>query len=253
MLSNLYDSVNSFTYNGINSLSMGLLITEQSGADNAAEPVIETINIPARGNFIVDNRIDELDNQYFEDYKKRYICCIDTDVHDLEENARRIYAWLYGSGIEYKKLYDSYDKDYYTLAYISSRAGVEELAKRLLGKIEIEFTCKAYKRAVKGDKTITLTKETKLINPEGFTSQPHIKIYGSGDINLYINNRKHSFKNIEEYIEIDSEIMNAYKGDLLQNNKMLTGTFPKLAAGVNNISWTGDVSKIEIIPRWVKL
>ena len=47
--------------------------------------------------------------------------------------------------------------------------------------------------------------------------------------------------------------MNAYKGDLLQNNKMLTGTFPKLAAGVNDISWTGDVSKIEIIPRWVKL
>jgi phage-related protein len=47
--------------------------------------------------------------------------------------------------------------------------------------------------------------------------------------------------------------MNAYKGDTLQNNKMLVGAFPKLAAGDNNISWAGNVTKIEIVPRWCKL
>lgn len=255
MLSNYYNTANSFTYNGINSLDMGLFIIEQSGADNAAKPVVETISVPARGNFIIDNSIDKLDNQQFNDYVKKYVCCVDIDAFrvNLEEHARRLYAWLYGSGIEYKKLYDTYDRDYYALAYISSAANVTELAKRMLGEIEISFTCKAYKRALKGDDTITITRPTTIINPEGFTATPYMKIYGSGNATLYINNRQHGFKNIDEYIEIDSEVMNAYKKDILQNNKMLTGTFPKLAAGDNNINWTGDISKIEIIPRWCKL
>ena len=51
MLSNYCNATNSFTYNGVNSLDMGLFIMKQSGADNAAKPVIETINVPARGNF----------------------------------------------------------------------------------------------------------------------------------------------------------------------------------------------------------
>lgn len=255
MLNTYFDKANSFTYNGVNSLDMGLFIMEQSGADSAAEPMIETINVPARGNFVVDNRIDELDNQQFNDYVRKYVCCVDVDAFklDLEEHARRLYAWLYGSGIEYKKLYDTYDRDYYTFAYISSNASVTELAKRLLGKIEIEFTCKPYKRALIGDKTITITKAETITNPEGFTATPYIKIYGNGNMTLYINNRAHAFKDIEQYIEIDSEIMNAYKADKLQNSKMLTSTFPKLVAGDNNISWIGSVQKIEIIPRWCKL
>lgn len=255
MLSNYFDTLNSFTYNGVNSLDMGLFITEQSGADNAAEPVIETINVPARGNFIMDNRTDELDNQQFDDYVRKYTCCVDTDFFKLglEEHARRLYAWLYGSGIEYRKLSDTYDKDYYTLAYISGKANVTELAKRMLGRVEIEFTCKAYKRAYRGDDVITITEPVTITNPEGFNTTPYMKIYGSGDVTLYINNRSHGFKNIEDYIEVDSEVMNAYKGDKLQNNKMLTGKFPKLAAGDNNISWAGSVSEIELIPRWCKL
>lgn len=178
---------------------------------------------------------------------------IDAFKLDLEEHARRLYTWLYGSGIEYKKLYDTYDRDYYTLAYVSSGASVSELAKRLLGQIEIQFKCKAYKRALKGDETITITKAATIINPEGFTATPYMKIYGSGNVTLYINNRAHGFKNIDGYIEVDSENMNAYKGDTLQNNKMLVGAFPKLAAGINNISWAGNVTKIEIVPRWCKL
>lgn len=60
-------------------------------------------------------------------------------------------------------------------------------------------------------------------------------------------------KDVNEYIEIDGEIMNAYKGDLLQNSKMVTELFPKLTAGANNISWAGNVTKVEIIPRWCRL
>lgn len=68
MLNKYYESANSFTYNGINSLDMGLFIVEQIAADSAAEPVIDTIEIPARGTLIVDDRVDQLDNQQFNNY-----------------------------------------------------------------------------------------------------------------------------------------------------------------------------------------
>ena len=58
---------------------------------------------------------------------------------------------------------------------------------------------------------------------------------------------------MDGYIEIDSEIMNAYKGETLQNSKMVTSDFPKLAAGENKINWLGNVTKVEIMPRWCRL
>ena len=254
MLSEYYESANSFTYNGRNSLDMGLFITAVSAADNGAEPEIETISIPARGDLIEDSRADELDNQPFKDYQKKYTCCVvaDEDIN-LEDMAHRLYGWLYAPGIEYSQLYDTYDREYYSIAHISSKATVSDLAKRLLGEIEIEFTCKAYKRAIKGERTIALTKPTAIYNTELFTASPYIKITGNGGITLYINDRAHGFKDVSDYIEIDSELMNAYKGDTLQNSKMITAKFPKLTAGVNNISWAGNVSKVEIIPRWCTL
>ena len=77
-----------------------------------------------------------------------------------------------------------------------------------------------------------------------------MKIYGSGAITLYINDRAHTFKEIEDYIEVDSRLLNAYKGDTLQNNKMLTTLFPKLAAGEIKSEWAGNVTKIDVVPRW---
>ena len=31
---------------------------------------------------------------------------------------------------------------------------------------------------------------------------------------------------------------------------MMSGEFPKLSAGTNQIAWTGTVTKIVITPRW---
>ena len=52
------------------------------------------------------------------------------------------------------------------------------------------------------------------------------------------------------YIEIDGDIMAAYKGTLLQNTKISFIDFPKLAPGANNIVSNGAVTEIQIKPRW---
>lgn len=120
-----------------------------------------------------------------------------------------------------------------------------KLSKALSG---VNSSCSSLQKELR-----EVTKAATIYNTEGFTATPYIKITGSGGITLYINNRAHTFKDVNEYIEIDGEIMNAYKGDLLQNSKMVTELFPKLTAGANNISWAGNVTKVEIIPRWCRL
>ena len=248
------DKINSFSYKGISSADMGMFVMDKQNIYGAATPVIETVNIPARGNLIIDNKADTLDNETFNDYEITYKCCIDIEADmDIYDVARRIYKWLY-TDIAYEKLYDTYEPDCYREAYVKGAASVSELAGKILGSFDIVFTVRAYKKTLQGTKVLTITqKETEIYNPEGFTSSPYIKIYGTGDIILYINSRSHSFKDVDEYIEIDSGLMNAYKGQQLQNNKMLTAVFPKLVSGKNNISWLGNVSKLEITPRWCRL
>lgn len=248
------EEINSFTYKGINSKDMGMFVMNKQNVYGGSSPLIETVNIPARGNLIIDNKADILDNERFEDYDITYTCCIDTDGEtELFDMARRIYKWLY-TDISYERLYDTYELDCYKEAYIKGSVSVSELAGKILGNFNVVFTVRAYKKTLRGTKPLVINKkDTEIFNPEGFTALPYIKIYGTGDIILYINNRSHSFKGIDTYIEIDSELMNAYKGQQLQNNKMLTTTFPKLAAGKNNISWLGNVQKVEIIPRWCRL
>lgn len=250
MLSEYYDDINSFTYDGKNSLDMGIMVEATESVYGAPAPVIETVSIPGRGNLILNSKTDPLDNEEFEDYQKKYsVYLLPESYQDIGTIARNIYAWLFRE-IKYKRLDDSYENEYYRMAYCKTQLSVEEITRNLLGKMDIVFNCKAYKFAYEGQRILTLTKPVSIYNTEGFTATPYLKIYGSGNVTLYINSRAHSFNGIESYIEVDSVLMNAYKGDILQNTKMTSSLFPKLAPGENTINWAGNVTKIEIIPRW---
>ena len=95
-----------------------------------------------------------------------------------------------------------------------------------------------------------------IINHGNTQSKPTITIYGSGTIDLSLNGTQ--IFSIElgdaEYITIDSAQMNAYQGDILMNRSVI-GDYSNfvLQTGTNIISWTGDVSKIEVADytRWI--
>lgn len=66
-------------------------------------------------------------------------------------------------------------------------------------------------------------------------------------------NKIWNFTDIIGYIEIDSELMNFYKGTELKNNTVTGDSFPTLSVGDNIISFDGSINKLEIIPRWICL
>lgn len=97
--------------------------------------------------------------------------------------------------------------------------------------------------------TIILTEPTDILNTGTFEGEPIITVYGQGNITLTFNNSNIILNNIERKITINSEILNAYDGNLSLNNKM-SGDFPVFKLGENNLSWTGSVTKLEITPNW---
>ena len=93
-----------------------------------------------------------------------------------------------------------------------------------------------------------------ITNPTAFESKTYIKLYGSGAVTLYISSggstNAWTISVIDEYTEIDSELMNCFKGKVLKNDAVKGAEFPVFKPGVCTINCTGDVTRIEVIPRW---
>ena len=107
MLNDLYEHINSFTYRGRNSLDFGLVVESKTGVYGAPVPIVETVRVPGRGTLILNNKVDPLDNEEYEDIEIRFTCHVLPDPEqDLHILARKIYAWLYGS-VEFARLEDT--------------------------------------------------------------------------------------------------------------------------------------------------
>ena len=157
-----------------------------------------------------------------------------------DDHLTQIKKWLKGDG----KLILSNEPEVYFKARINS---IREFWGVDIEKVSsIIFKCQPWAYLLTGENTITITiKDTIINNPEE-TSKPLIKIYGSGPVDLIINSNIHKF-NIDEYVTVDSELMEAYKETSLVT---FTGDFPELKPGDNIISWDGTVTKVEVVPRW---
>ena len=95
-----------------------------------------------------------------------------------------------------------------------------------------------------------------ILNQGNYKSKPKLTIYGTGSIVLALNGSNILTINLgdEGYITIDTESLEAYKGNVLKN-RLVSGDYNKfaLSKGENIISWSGTVSKIiiENYSRWI--
>ena len=230
-----------FTFKNVSSLDECLIIQNKNTFAGASRDLSYT-QIPGRSGDLI------IDNKRYENVRINYDVCALEGTRTIPEIAHRIKSWLL-SDVGYFELTDTYDPDYFRLASISD--GLEMVQEKLYyGTASIEFNCKPYKYLYAGQTAQTLTSGGTVTNPEAFASKPYFKITGSGNITLTVNGNEYEFRGVDGYIEIDSESMNAYKGSESRNTKMYTPTFPTLVRGDNVISWTGSVTKVEMIPRW---
>ena len=237
--------INQFSYNDKRSYDdMNLIITDTPSRVSPARRVTYTAVDGRNGDIITDEGC-------FDNGEIKYKVTAIAEDFEMPLLVKKIKRWLQGAA-GYFTLTDTYDPNYF---YLACYNGKVDIADRLgkLGAATLTFKTKPFKYSFEGQRKIKITGAAILYNPEDWEATPYIKIVGSGDITLFINNASYAFTDIDEYIEVDSDIQSCFKGTILQNSKTSFTEFPKFSEGENNISFVGAVSEIVIVPRWCTL
>ena len=243
--------MNGFTYNGINSIDMGLKIISKNVFSSPAYDMTFQA-IPGRNGDLI------LPNGRYPNIQITYSVFLPAKSKvELSTKINNIKGWLYGGMVEYHILTDTYDTQYFRYGVFNSGLDIEDELNKI-GVFTVSFSCKPFKYTNAGQQTLNIAfSNTSVTNPTAFDSLPYMKIYGSGTGNLTLTNSSGSsswyFLSISSYIEADSELMNFYKGSSPLNSSVSGTGFPMLTPGVNTFTFSGNITKIELIPRWRSL
>jgi phage-related protein len=189
-----------------------------------------------------------MDTKTYENVPREYAISIATyDRIAFSEKMAKVVEWLH-SASGYARLEDSFETDVFRLAYYSGGDDVENLLMQA-GEATLRFTCRAERFLKEGEQTIIVSNGSKIYNPTRFESKPLVHIEGDGEIMLSIGGARIT-ATVDEYINIDSDTMNAYKEPTNNENDKITGSFPTIKPGENAISITGDFTAASIVPRY---
>lgn len=234
-----------FEYKGVDSRDMHLHI-ENDIVFSSPEVDLEFIEILGRDGDVV------IDNERLKSVPFSIPVRIKTPGNvTINEAATNISNWL-KSNVGYHPLVFSGSPDYEYIAIIKQQFDISETLINY-GRTVLNFRLQPYKRSKNSSKQ-TLANGATLVNNYSRESKPLIRIEGSGDIDIKNNGIDWlKLRSIDTFITIDSELGQVYRGNRPQYSKVIDlgeNQFPLLEKGFNTISWTGNITKLEILPRW---
>ena len=217
------------------------VVVERYPNQNGPERRLEVIQIPGRnGDLIIDSGV-------YNNYAQSYEVYFNASKNRTPKQSRMVREWLQ-TATGYQRLEDSYDPEFYRLAYFSGPAEIENIMNQY-GRMTISFMCKPQRGRKDGETPLLLTASQTIYN-ELFPALPLIKINGTGAGNLYVGGYTVEILSLDEYVMLDSDTQNAYKGTLNKNSTISAPEFPVLQSGDNVVDWDGNITSIEITPRW---
>lgn len=221
--------INYFIFNDINSIDENIIIRTMPPIKKAAKR-IEKVDIPGKnGSLYID-----------EDAYETMIIQIECSIIE-KTDISRISKWLNGRG---NLILSSSPDRFYKANIINSIDFTSIVGKIYEFPLEVELDPISYGLE---ERNINISEETEItITESTYNVKPYIKVVGSGDITLTINDENVILNNIEDYIELDCEIEEAYKEHSTCNHKIYCNEFPKLHPGENHISWIGNVQNLQI-------
>lgn len=229
-------------FNNISSLDCNVQV-ERPPSYQMPERDYDVVHVPGKSGDIV------IDNGSYQNTTRAYQISTGSLEKDFTLMANVISEWLY-SATGYARLEDSYEPEYYRLAMYRSSGSIENLLGQA-GRMTISFDCKPQRFLKTGDESFKFTSTGKLLNPTGFKSLPIIIVNGNGDGVLRIGDYTVIISDVNPSITINSEIQDAYNGTVNLNSKIiLNDGFPKLSPGENEVSFSGNITSVEVIPKW---
>lgn len=153
----------------------------------------------------------------------------------------------------YQRLEDSIHTDEFYLAYFAEDFVPRIDERRTMGKFTLTFVRKPQRFLKAGETVVSLTRSGTITNPTLFESKPLLRIYGEGVVG--IGDNAVTVISSDGYVDVDCEIMEAYKGTLSFNSSVTVqnNDFPTIAPGSVGITLGSGITRVDITPRWYRL
>lgn len=209
------------------------------------KPRVETIPIAGRNGDLhrYDGSYDNITGE-----AECYVAGLGVHSGKVSDMVARTNAWLLNKA-GYRRLETSYEPYIYRMARVVAGAVLDARLNRV-APFSLLFDCKPQKYLLDGEQVTPIrVSGNKIYNPTIFESKPLLRVYGNGNGTITIGEHVVSLQSISEYVDIDCELMDAYKGTSSKNRYMV-GDFPTIAGGAVVVSWSGGVTGIDITPRW---
>jgi len=232
--------INYLTFAKKSTNDFGIWISGE-GTYNAPERNVQTQEVAGRnGNLLFD-----LGN--FKNISVKYPAAIKDDMSSRFSD----FINFAGSQIGYQRLEDTYHPYEFRMARFKSNMSVETFGYgNRGGQFTLEFDCKPQRFLKSGENPIIFNANGKIYNRTAFNAKPLLRIYGTGAGTVGIGSQTITISAIDEYVDIDCEIMDAYKGVANCNRNVSFTDDIILAPGSNGISKSGNITNIVVTPRW---
>lgn len=225
-------------FNGVLSTDLGAYMLEPPPITVPAERVL-TEQVPGRdGDLeITDGALDPVSLSVV-------LYCKDTS------RVNEIAAWLRGRG--WLRLGNRPNERY--KARCVTQVQFDKIVRgRDNRTFEVLFDCQPYRYIYPEAANIEITASgTTVTNPGTAKSEPKLRIEGTGDFWVAVGTQLMDFDGVPDGVVVDSDLMDVLN---LAETGFLNGLaamdeYPTLAPGANIITWSGDVTKITVTPRW---
>lgn len=226
-------------FNGTKSNDLGLLL-ERERSIKSTNNDVDLIEVAGRDGVLLK------DNDRLKVIEQDFPFSLVGDVTVYEQ---KISEWLHVKG--WHDLVLSWDKDYIYRASVVNLFEIDEILKQF-GRLKINFLIHPIKYLKTGKQSVSLVSGATLQNPGNVQAKPILKIKGTGNGVLTINDFETGLENVQGELVIDMERHLVYK-DVLSAWDNIVRTehhrMPLFDIGQNKISWTGDFT-ITAVPNW---
>ena len=231
-----------FYLDGIDARSAGVRLQAPIEFSEAV-PVVEAQTIPGRNGDLI------WETGSYENRSGSAPCfCLQKDVEKAVSSAGRFLMGKKG----YRRLETSDDPNHYWMARVENSPQIS-MRLRTLAPFDVGFDCKPQRFLKVGEQPVIFTKSGTILNQYGHPALPFITVYGNGSGRLAIGDYNVDIQAVNGLLYIDGETQNAYNEYGNQNFNIRASSFPVLEDGEIEIVWSGDIEKVEIIPRWWEL
>lgn len=226
-----------FEFDGVKSTAKGVIITSMPRRTIPAERG-EQITVPGRSGFVWIGENGARENIQID------VQCESTTGYTPES----VNSWLLGR-TAFLRFSD--EQGYaYKARCISSFGRENKFLSFDKQTFTVTFDCQPYRYVYPAPTAVNVTASGTMVTNGGTVdSMPSIMITATGDYSVTING--YPVEVTGGSIVIDSELMDCFNADgvTLANGRVTMTDYPKLRAGNNVVSWTGNVTSVSILLR----